>query len=130
MDKEDLNGKGEFILVIDDEEQICNLTAEMLEKFKYIAICKNLFSDAVEYFRDNQHKVKLIIMDYTIPGESAEEAVRRFREINPDVLIIVISGFLASNDMQDNIKLLNVDLAIQKPFEMVNFIREVKNILK
>lgn len=128
MGKKELESNYEHILIIDDEEPICNLTAEMLSRYKYTSICLSTFKSAIDYYKENFDKVDLIIMDYTIPGESPEESITQFKKINPDVKIMVISGYLA-NDIKNVTKQLEISSAMQKPFDMDDLINEVKRLL-
>lgn len=128
LDEKVLNGK-KHILVIDDEQDVCKLTVEMLSKFDYHAVGEHFFSDALEYFKKNFDNISLILMDYTIPGESATDTIELFRSINPNVSIIVMSGYILDDNIVKEIDSLNVDSVIQKPFDMFYLIKKVKDVL-
>jgi DNA-binding response OmpR family regulator len=78
QDEQGSNGE-KHILVIDDEREICKLTIEMLKKQNYKAVGENFFSTALEYFKKNFNNISLVLMDYTMPGESPIDAIKKFR---------------------------------------------------
>lgn len=129
MDIEQLSGKGELILIVDDEQDICDIAAEMLSKFNYKTTCHYTFDSAIKYFEEH-NDVSLIIMDFTIPGESALKTISKFRKINNKIKIMIMSGHLISDDVNSDIKKLNIDVVIMKPFDLQTFVREVKDVLQ
>jgi DNA-binding NtrC family response regulator len=121
--------KKQKILVIDDEIDICKLAVEMLNKQNYDAVGENFFSDGLEYFKKHFDDISLILMDYTIPGESAMNTVESFRAINPNVPIIIMSGYIVDDNIGQEIRSLNIDSVIQKPFDMFYLIKKVQNVI-
>lgn len=91
---------GISILVMDDEEMIRNLMAEILRELGYcVTTCSNgdeaiaLYSSAME----KNSPFFTVIMDLTIPGGmGGKEAAQVILNIDPDARLIVSSGY--SND--------------------------------
>lgn len=88
---------GRRILVMDDEEVIRNLLADMLEMLGYEVATARDGKEAVEIFRTGQEEGRefdLCIFDLTVPGGmGGEEAFRRIRTLNPAARGIVMSGY-------------------------------------
>lgn len=88
------------VLVMDDEEVIRQVAAEILEVLGYEADICGDGGDALELYRiarEEGRPYRAVIMDLTIPGGmGGEEAAARLREMDADARIIVSSGY--SND--------------------------------
>ncbi len=88
------------VLVMDDEEMVREVALEYLGHLGYEGEAVVSGEEAVAAYRgarDEGHPYSAVIMDLTIPGGmGGKEAVRRLRDLDPDVRAIVSSGY--SND--------------------------------
>lgn len=121
--------KGLKILVMDDEEDIRDISKQMLEHLgNVVTVCAE-GTEAVrlykEALRDSQ-PFDLVILDIVVPGGvGGKDALNLLREIDPDVKAIVSSGY--SNDpIVSNYKHYGFRSAIQKPYK----IKDLKTALK
>jgi PAS domain S-box-containing protein len=93
------NGKGN-ILVMDDEDYIRRLAAEMLGHLGYEVTCAADGAEAAELYRTFKRSGRpfdAVILDLTVPGGiGGKDAVAILRQIDPGVVAIVSSGY--SND--------------------------------
>lgn len=92
-------GKGR-VLVMDDEEIIRDISGEMLRHIGYEVGFAKDGDEAIEIYKRAQdlgQPFDAVIMDLTIPGGmGGREAIQKLVEINPEVKVIVSSGY--SND--------------------------------
>ncbi len=92
-------GKGK-VLVMDDEEMVRGVAADMLAALGYEAAVAEDGAAAVALYREARESgasFDAVIMDLTVPGGmGGKEAIRILREIDPDVRAVVSSGY--SND--------------------------------
>ena len=96
---------GGRILVLDDEDAICALVTCALEPLGYAVteaydslMAIKLYEDAIKAGK----RFDLVISDLTIPGGMGGlEALKRLREIDPDVKAIVSSGYAMDPIMSD-----------------------------
>ena len=88
------------ILVMDDEAMVRRVLSKMLDKLGYDVETVPHGEAAVELYQQavaQKNAFDLLIMDLTIPGGmGGKEAIRRLKEIDPQVKAIVSSGY--SND--------------------------------
>ena len=88
------------VLLMDDEEAILDVTSEILKHLGYEVDTSHDGLEAVEKYRRafaSGQRFDAVIMDLTIPGGmGGKEAVKKLREIDPEVKAIVSSGY--SND--------------------------------
>jgi two-component system cell cycle sensor histidine kinase/response regulator CckA len=89
---ENYAGKGERILVIDDEENQRMIACTLLSKLGYEAESVSGGKEAMEYLK--KHEVDLIVLDMIMdPGMDGLDTFRKIVEINPDQKAIIASGF-------------------------------------
>lgn len=73
--------------------------------------------DAVEVYKGNKDKIDMVILDMIMPDMGGSEAYDRMKEINPDVKVLLSSGYSIDSQVK---KILEggCDAFIQKPFTM------------
>jgi PAS domain S-box-containing protein len=85
------------VLVLDDEEAICSLVSCALAPYGIEVVQATDAATAINVYEDAMkagQRFDLVISDLTIPGGmGGREAVRRLREIDPNVRAIVSSGY-------------------------------------
>jgi len=88
------------IMIMDDDDMIRELVANMLDSFGFEAVAARDGAEAVSLYResiDTNEPIAAIIMDLTIPGGmGGKDAVREIHQIDPGAKVIVASGY--SND--------------------------------
>ncbi len=82
-----------FILVVDDEETVRTVSARLLEALGFSVILAQDGGDAVEKFKARRSEIRAVLMDLTMPHMNGEEAFRHLRAIDPDVRVLLMSGF-------------------------------------
>lgn len=90
--REGLQGKGELVLLIDDEEGVRNATTNVLKRFGYAVATANDGASAIKVFEAAAHEIRLVVTDIMMPVMDGRQAIRGIRRINPAVPVIAISG--------------------------------------
>jgi len=105
------------ILLVDDEEMVCDLTQRMLERLGYGVLTAHDGQQALEVLRAHQHDIVCALVDLTLPGIDGVEALRGLRQIRPDLPAIVSSGY---DQMELDRRLAGVEScdSMQKPYEL------------
>jgi CheY-like chemotaxis protein len=85
-------GEG-WVLVVDDERELRDTAARILEHFGYSALVARDGRDAVEKFRAHADEIRVVLLDMTMPEMNGEEAFREMRSIRPDVRVVLTSGY-------------------------------------
>jgi CheY-like chemotaxis protein len=115
-----INGRGR-ILVMDDEQEIRDITAEMLKSIGYDMEAAKDGMEAIEQYRmasKSEHPFDLVIIDLTVPGGmGGKEAIQKLREIDPDVKAVVSSGYINDPVLTDFDRFGFIDV-ITKPFNI------------
>lgn len=86
-------GRGETILVADDESAVRELARTALELAGYRVMVAVDGVEAVELFRKAKDQVKLIVLDASMPRMSGRQAFDVIRQIKPDVKVLFASGY-------------------------------------
>jgi PAS domain S-box-containing protein len=120
------------VLVMDDEEMVREVALEFLGSLGYEGEAVASGEEAVVAYRgakDAGRPYSAIIMDLTIPGGmGGKEAVRRLRDLDPDVRAIVSSGYSNDPVMADPGK-FGFRGVIAKPYRMRELAEVVGQVL-
>jgi PAS domain S-box-containing protein len=120
-------GGHETILLVDDEAMVRNLGRSILESYGYRVLLANDGQEAVEMYRCPPHAIDLVILDLTMPRLSGRDALARLREIDPDLRIILASGYSAEHLREED----HEHLAgfISKPYRPEDLAQAVRTAL-
>ena len=100
ISESDLHG-AETILLVDDEAIIWDVVIDMLQTLGYTVILAEHGRDCVEIFRDNPGKIDLVLLDMVMPEMTGHEAFFELKKIDPNVKVLLQSGYIAQKDAQD-----------------------------
>jgi PAS domain S-box-containing protein len=105
------------ILVVDDESYILDACKAMLTKLGYNTILAHSGEEAVALSRRENGSIDLIILDMVMPGMDGLTAYERLKEINPEVKVILSSGYSLTGAVKEILD-KGCDEYIQKPFSL------------
>ena len=107
-------GKGERILLVDDEESVLAMARIALENFGYAVSTTTGGIEAIARFREEPEAFQLVITDYAMPCMDGKTLISSLRRIRPDMKIIMTSGL----EKQTEISLpdFRADGFLAKPF--------------
>jgi len=110
----DWRGEG-TVLVVDDEETVRVLAARMLERMGFSVLAAVDGAQAVEVYRARHAEIVAVLLDMTMPHMDGEEACRELRRIDPDVRVVLSSGYNES-EATTRFKGMGLSGFIQKPY--------------
>lgn len=88
----DLAGSG-IILIIDDEDVVRGTAKAALEHYGYTVHVAENGPSGISLFHTILDQVSMVLLDLTMPEMSGEETFDRLKQIQPDVPIIISSGY-------------------------------------
>ncbi len=117
------------LLLVEDEDQVRNFTKVFLQKLGFIVIDASNGREALELYQKNVAKVSIIITDLNMPVMDGYELCHELKKLNPELPIIVISGFGDTNitsriDHYDKVSL------IRKPYKFDQLRDELKSVVE
>lgn len=118
----------ETILLVDDEEMVLEVSVQIFESLGYTVLAAPNGEEAVEIYQSNRHKIDLVILDMIMPNMSGGETYDKLREINPDIQVILSSGYSINGQAREILARGCVGF-IQKPFSMQDLSLKIRDIL-
>lgn len=127
VDGADLKGV-ETILLVDDEKMVLDVTKELLESLGYRIYVAQGGQEAITVYMEKTKQIDLVILDVIMPGISGGETFDRLREINPEIRVLLSSGYSINGEAQ---KILNrgCNGFLPKPFRMRELAQNVRKML-
>ncbi len=115
---------GTRILVIDDEEYICELIRTILEKEGCVVDTVNNGNEAMQQYSTASYDV--VITDMAMPGKDGVETIIEIRQLHPPVGIVAISGVDARSKLLSLAAAFDADVSLKKPFTKKELVAAVK----
>ena len=81
------------ILVIDDEQIMRDGCSRILSKDGWAVICAENGNQGLGEIQAHSDKIDVILLDLMMPGMSGMEVLDHVRTIDPNLLVIVITGY-------------------------------------
>jgi len=118
-----------LILVVDDEASIRKVASEILEKCGYSVITAADGDKAIKIFKEKHLRIKLVLLDIAMPKMSGLEVFQKMKKVNPEVKVLVVSGFRQDKRISEAIR-EGARGFIQKPYTMAELSKKIKEVLK
>ena len=123
-----VRGRGERVLIIDDEYAVRNVLGLSLTHLGYEVITASSGLEGLEIYAEERGAFDLVILDILMPGLSGEDVFVRLQKMSPDVRVLLVSGF-SSGDVVARILSSGGRDFIQKPFLIDVLSRKVRGCL-
>ena len=122
---EQRNHTGGTVLLVEDEESVRRFARLTLEGYGYTVIDAAEGESALRIL-DSLPAFELLVTDLTMPGIDGCELAMQVRAIQPDVAVVVMSGYLSDNVIIDGVP--NA-VFLPKPFAPSDLIRAASKAL-
>jgi PAS domain S-box-containing protein len=117
------------ILIVDDQQIVGEVGSEMLSILGYDVLTAGSGEEALGLYRERRNDILLVVLDMIMPGMSGSETFDRLKEINPDVRVILSSGY-SMDGQASEILSRGCRGFIQKPFNLQDLSRKIDLALK
>ena len=119
----------ETVLVIDDEDIVRRSAKTVLQRYGYEVVLAENGLEGLELYRVLAGKVHLVLLDMTMPVMGGEETFRELKTINPDVRVILSSGY---NEAEAVRRFTGKGLAgfLQKPYSAATLTEKIRSVLQ
>lgn len=115
------------ILIVDDDEEYCELMAELIDRMGYRPVAVNDGISALKQI-DEQHFV-LALIDYQMPGMTGAQLLRRMRRKKIRTPVIIITG-MDDQQVEEELQKLEAASILKKPLQMDQFQNAIEQWLK
>jgi CheY-like chemotaxis protein len=118
----------ETILFVEDEEFLLEMACACLESSGYKVYRADDGIEAVAVYKAHKDEIDLVVTDIGLPGMTGAEEFKKLKELNPQIKVILASGFL---DPDAKAKLLDAGALgfLQKPFKPQEILKMVRDVL-
>ena len=121
---QDIMGKGETILVVDDVETQREIATQMLTKLGYSVVSVSSGEEAVDYMKN--HVADLVVLDMIMePGMDGLDTYKKILEIHPRQKAIITSGYSETQQVKEAQK-LGATSYIKKPY----LLEKIGNVIR
>ena len=114
-------------LVVDDEDTVRAVTTRLLDFLGFQTITAADGSEAVDLF-PTLRDVRLVVLDLTMPRMDGVETLRALRKLQPDLPVLIMSGFTTQDVATRFAGDTRVDF-IQKPFTLAQAREKIRRLL-
>jgi len=118
----------ETILFVDDEAPIRRLGQTILEHHGYTVLMANDGEEALEVFKRERERIKLVVLDLTMPRLSGREVLKQLLLLDSRIRVLISSGHHAPTDSTELQNLGMVHL-VPKPYRPDDLARKVRSLL-
>jgi two-component system response regulator PilR (NtrC family) len=122
----DLKKKPKRMLVVDDEKSVRDLLAEYLNEYGYEVTCASNGQDALKAYKEGPFDI--ILSDLNMAPMDGLELLNQVKQINPDAIFIMITGYPSITSSIEAIKKGARDY-ITKPFSIDEIRMKVERAL-
>jgi PAS domain S-box-containing protein len=122
-------GRGELILVVDDESSIREITRGTLETFGYRVLTATDGTEALAIYADKKNDIAVVLTDMVMPFMDGPATIRALLRMNPSVKIIAASG-LAAGQNAGEAPLEGVQVFLSKPYTAEKLLTALADLLK
>ena len=111
---QDIMGKGETILVVDDVEAQREIASQILTKLGYSVVSVSSGEEAVDYMKN--HAADLLVLDMIMePGMDGLDTYKKILEIHPHQKAIITSGYSETQRVKEAQR-LGATSYVKKPY--------------
>jgi len=118
----------ETILLVEDDEQVRNLTRILLEEYGYTVLVACNGSEAIKLAQQGEGKIKLLLADVVMPEMSGGMLAPLLVSMSPGIKVIYMSGYTDSSILRKELVLPGMAF-LQKPFLRDALVRKVREML-
>ncbi|MDP5339228.1 MAG: ATP-binding protein, partial [Nodularia sp. (in: cyanobacteria)] len=121
-------GKGELILVVDEEAAITQITKTTLEIYNYKVLIADNGIEALTLYTQHQQDIKLVLIDMMMSSRAGGTTIRTLQIMNPQVKIMAMSG-LAAAEALAQATVTGIQGFLAKPFTADQLLNSIHDVL-
>ena len=122
-------GRGELILVVDDESSVRDLLSTVLLNHGYQVVLARDGEEGVRMFASAADRISLVVSDVFMPNISGKSFAELIRPIRPDVRILFMSGLDEKEHEMTTGSVASRDPFLLKPFKPVALLGKIHSLL-
>ncbi|MEW5803296.1 MAG: PAS domain S-box protein [bacterium] len=125
----EVQGRGERILLVEDEEGVREMTARALRENGYCVAEAANVQDALDTFEQEKGDFHLVLSDVVLPDQTGLELIDRILLCRPDIRIMLASGYPDQKSEWASIREKGFRF-VQKPYALTDLLRSVRELIE
>ena len=122
-------GRGESILVVDDEIAVREIIKVTLEANGYKVLTASDGTEAVATFATRRSQIKLVVVDVMMPYLDGGGTVRALQKLEPSTKFLAISGLMDNEKIAELCEMGNITF-LPKPFTTEQILTTLDQVLR
>lgn len=119
--------RNKTILIIDDENVVRKTITKILEKEGASVLIAENGKQGVELYKEKSDSIDLVLLDMIMPIMDGEECFIKLKEINPNIKVIVASGYSKGGKIE-KMESLGLSGFIAKPYKKVEILNTISEL--
>ena len=119
---------GETVLLVDDEPALVSVGSEILSSLGYRLLTASTGEQALDLYRENPGEIDLVVLDLGMPGMGGRKCLEHLRELDPQVKVIVASGY-AEESLDQTLKQAGAARFMRKPYQLGEMVKNIREVL-
>jgi DNA-binding response OmpR family regulator len=116
------------VLLVEDEQNMLNLLERILLQHGYKVLKASDGEKALEIYRCHDQTIDAVLLDMGLPKKSGRDVLLEIKNDNPDVKIIVASGYLEP-DLKAEVDRAGVNHFLHKPYMLDEVVKAVQSVI-
>jgi len=112
------------VLLVDDEESFVEILAERMRSRGLDVSCAPSGREALEKAQEAAYDA--VVLDLAMPGLDGIETLRRLRELQPELQVMILSGRATVKTAVEAIQLGAIDI-FEKPTEVETLVERIRS---
>lgn len=122
-------GRGETILVVEDDAAVREVNTWLLEGMGYHVLAARTGEEALQLYTQHRDDISLVLMDMVMPGMGGAALYRTLRRYHPTTPVIVLSGYPLGTEAR-NARLEGIVDWLRKPLDLEQLGQAVRRALQ
>jgi len=120
-------GRGELVLVVDDEVNVCNIVRHALEDYGYRCLVAHDGAEALAQYASHRSEIQVVLTDMMMPVMDGSQVIQSLRQINPAVRVICSSGHATTERLE--CAHLPCSHFLPKPYESNALLQKIREVI-
>lgn len=118
----------ETILIVDDEQEIREVTKEILESWGYQVLSADSGEKALQIYNQQREDIDLIILDLNMPGMGGSQCLQALLEYDSKVRVLISSGYSVNGQAAKSLD-SGASGFIGKPYQLKELMLKIREVL-
>ena len=117
------------ILVVEDEEPLVRLLNKVLPREGYQVLAATDGEQGIDVYQDHKSEIDIVLLDLGLPKMTGMDVIPKLREQNPDVNIVIATGYLEP-EVKAELLRAGVRDCIHKPYLLNEVLEKLDAVLE